>query len=535
MPSKLISIELVVLLGFAALCFGPALVTAQDRAMYITLRTLASDTTVCVPLTGTVSLSVTWGDGSSSETYTSISACGVSTAAGIIHTYASAGNYTVRLDRYGSGPVWLQNFGAGLSVSGRSFWTNSSVSSKFQLTRVHTFGDLGMQSLNYSFCGCLDLVEIPSVLPPTITILDATFTGFGASNRGVNLGNVSLWNTSEVTVMSATFSHNINFSQPLNSWDVSKVTTMRGMFQGATSFNQPLNNWNTGSVTNMEQVFQDTMFNQPIDAWDVSSVTSMGLMFGSASAFNQPLNSWNVGSVTEFYGMFRKAAAFNGQISSWDVSAAKGMKLMFQQSAFNRPINSWNVSGVKTFDSMFLGAESFNQPLDQWKIFANTQPEVDGLGRMFYHASRFNQNLTSWCVSQFSSEPLGFSADSALISANQPRWNTSCSYPTAPISPQPPVASSTPMGAPISPKVPAQPPAGSPGAVPAPLAPPLAANAPSGVPKAVPTPTTTPKTSPTKISPEGEGGRVGAAAADASSRSNFAATIAGLGAVLALT
>ena len=42
---------------------------------------------------------------------------------------------------------------------------------------------------------------------------------------------------------------------------------------------------------------------------------------------------------------------------------------------------------------------------------------------MFYNATAFNQDLSKWCVSNFSSEPSEF-ASSSLTNANKPVWGT---------------------------------------------------------------------------------------------------------------
>ena len=44
--------------------------------------------------------------------------------------------------------------------------------------------------------------------------------------------------------------------------------------------------------------------------------------------------------------------------------------------------------------------------------------------KMFASSSAFNQDLTDWCVTSFSSEPLQFATGSALTSANKPLWGT---------------------------------------------------------------------------------------------------------------
>jgi hypothetical protein len=43
---------------------------------------------------------------------------------------------------------------------------------------------------------------------------------------------------------------------------------------------------------------------------------------------------------------------------------------------------------------------------------------------MFADSPDFNQDLTGWCVSQFSSEPNDFALNNALTEANKPVWGT---------------------------------------------------------------------------------------------------------------
>ena len=43
----------------------------------------------------------------------------------------------------------------------------------------------------------------------------------------------------------------------ISNWDTSNVTDMSCMFHGATSFNQPLNDWNVSNVRNMCSMFFD--------------------------------------------------------------------------------------------------------------------------------------------------------------------------------------------------------------------------------------------------------------------------------------
>jgi hypothetical protein len=49
---------------------------------------------------------------------------------------------------------------------------------------------------------------------------------------------------------------------------------------------------------------------------------------------------------------------------------------------------------------------------------------------LFFDAFSFNQDLSSWCVSQIPSKPYLFDQNSALTSANLPQWGT-CPVPPA--------------------------------------------------------------------------------------------------------
>jgi surface protein len=157
------------------------------------------------------------------------------------------------------------------------------------------------------------------------------------------LGDISVWNTSQVTSMRELFRDRKDFNDPVGNWDVSNVTDMYWMFFNATSFDQSL------------------------DSWNVSKVTTMGGMFWHASSFNQPLNSWDVGNVTNMRYMFSYASSFNQPLHSWDVKSVTVMFCMFYRAvSFNQPLDTWNVSSVVDMTWMFSGASAFNQSLDTW-------------------------------------------------------------------------------------------------------------------------------------------------------------------------
>jgi len=70
---------------------------------------------------------------------------------------------------------------------------------------------------------------------------------FSDSTAAENIyGDISDWNTSEVTDMEKLF-HDKIFNEDISDWDVSKVTTIRKMFKGST-FNRNIKDWNLANV-----------------------------------------------------------------------------------------------------------------------------------------------------------------------------------------------------------------------------------------------------------------------------------------------
>ena len=352
---------------------------------------LSWGTTVTLPLYGTVNVTVDWGDGNS-ESFVTIGDKS--------HTYTAEGVYTVSI----SGA--LTQFGSG------DQYNNAK-----KLVKVTSFGNLGLTSLNGAFDMASNLVEVPTILPATITNLSSSFQSTGQTSiTGLdswdvsNVENmyfmfcaadifnqdISSWDVSNVTNMKGMFYSAHAFNQPLNSWDVSKVTNMVNMFNSAYTFNQPLNSWDVSSVLYMSDMFQlAKAFNQPLNDWDVSNVRYMILMFSGTNSFNQPLNDWDVSRVRDMWGMFSGAVAFNQPLNDWDVSRVRDMLWMFEDAiVFNQPLNNWDVHHVKSMWGMFDGALSFDQPLNDWDV-----SNVKFMNNMFHDVTLSTANYSSLLIS----------------------------------------------------------------------------------------------------------------------------------------
>ena len=184
------------------------------------------------------------------------------------------------------------------------------------------------------------------------------------------------------------------------AWDLSNNTTNSNCFQGQYNFNGDISTWNTSNVTNMNLMFyKATDFNQNINtkevtvngntytAWDTSNVSSMYAMFDLAKTFNQDIGSWNTSNVTNMDLMFY-GTSFNQNIGSWNTSKVITMYAMFYETTtFNQDIGSWDTSNVRNMQEMFYGASSFNQDIRNWTVdnVTNFSDMFTNLSHMEYY------------------------------------------------------------------------------------------------------------------------------------------------------
>ena len=168
--------------------------------MVLTYQIEANNTIIQIPLSGTVDVSVDWGDGTAIQF--------ISSSIIPIHNFKTSGTFNVTitgtLTQFGDQNYFCEN-----------------------LISVQSWDNLGLTSLSYAFNGANKLVSVPSTLPVTVTDLSGMFSGAKS------------------------------FNEPIGNWNTENVTFMRSMFAGAISFNQPIGNWNTTNVTDMSKMFFD--------------------------------------------------------------------------------------------------------------------------------------------------------------------------------------------------------------------------------------------------------------------------------------
>ena len=151
-------------------------------------------------------------------------------------------------------------------------------------------------------------------------------------------------------------------------------------------------------------------------------LTAIALGTGSANAEKlQSIDQWGDIGWTTMSGAFQGASnmVYNATDSP-DLSSVTDMSGMFYEASdFNGNISSWDVSSVTGMSSMFSDASDFNQPLNDWDVSS-----VTGMSGMFSGASDFNQPLNDWDVSSVTTMSSMFSGASDF---NQPLndWDVS--------------------------------------------------------------------------------------------------------------
>ena len=301
--------------------------------------------------------------------------------------YPEEGEYVIRI--YGH-----------LSSYSRNPWSGVKPPQPM-ITRVNTFGDHPIISLEYAFNKAVNLSYIPSYIPTSVRRLHNTFSEI----PDFNLSNIRNWNVGNVQIFSGMFRNSFNFNQDIGNWDTSSATHMSGLFERNHVFNQNLSRWNVSNVERMDHMFlQNWEFNQPFEYWDeeeermvhwdTSSLTYAHRMFSGARNFNQPVNFFNMDNLGSAGYMFEGAHSFNQPIDNWNFinTAIRGM--FSGARSFNQPVNHFITDELTSLEFVFNGAYSFNQPLDNW----NTS-NVTNMRRTFRTAASFNQDISMWDTS----------------------------------------------------------------------------------------------------------------------------------------
>ena len=317
------------------------------------LSTWTATSTITLPLTpgGIYNMTVDWGDGTSIDTITAWNASAKT------HTYASAGNYDVKIRG---------------TIKGLSF---NNLGDKEKLVNVTEWGPLQLCE-SASFYGSNNLTITAQDRPAILTTtLEDTFRDASSINTGI-----SNWRTSNVTNLKNTFRDAVGLNSILN-WDTTNVTNLEETFKGAINFNQPVP-WSTSAVTSVSGAFSGaTAYDQPLD-WNLGACSNFAFMFKDAVNLTSAISLITATGNT-FKGMFKGARAFNQPLDTFDFSLAIDFESMFEGALlFNMPATTWDTTNVVTMAEMFSGATAFDQDISMWNISSLTDAAkmFDGSG-----------------------------------------------------------------------------------------------------------------------------------------------------------
>ena len=242
------------------------------------------------------------------------------------------------------------------------------------------------------------------------------FGNAGYNAEVFNVGNLGLWDTSNVTTMDRMFYFTGHakattwYVGDLSRWNTSNVTTMESMFykcaMHAKEFDiGDIGNWDMSNVTSIGWMFMDAgneatkMYIGDISGWDTSKITSM------YSAFNRlgyhatdwyigDLSNWDVSKVTEMCWAFQQTGGQDtgpyslGDLSGWNLSACTNMNAMFNHAGMNASsfyigdISGWDTSHVTIMDYAFREAglnSDYHLDLSGWDVTGITINEETGL------------------------------------------------------------------------------------------------------------------------------------------------------------
>ena len=157
---------------------------------------------------------------------------------------------------------------------------------------------------------------------------------WGGNNHFKNLDDISNWDISNVTDLSAAFLGNslLTNVNGLSNWEVGNVKDMSELFTDCCNLTDisGLKNWNTSNVENMRWLFCVTE-SQPMDLkditplknWNVQKVKNMSCMFHMCHIQDaSPINDWDITNVDVNGGGF--SCMFKGEQSHPEFSKRNG-------------------------------------------------------------------------------------------------------------------------------------------------------------------------------------------------------------------
>ena len=254
--------------------------TSQVYPFVFKITTSSANTQFTMPLVNysglTPSLTINWGDGNTSPLITS------TTSSDRIHTYASAGTYTITISGFMPG-----------------FVVNNNASIRSLITEIVQWGIVGLRTIN--FYGCNNLTAIPG---------SASLSGVGGyTGLGEVLSFVYFMRGTGITsIPSDLFDYSPNATIFTDAFSSTPITTVpSGLFDtvtNATTFASCF--FNCTSLTSV-----------PTNLFDLNtSVVNFSSTFRNCRALTNVLQFTNNQSVSTFANVYNMSSATNALVGT---------------------------------------------------------------------------------------------------------------------------------------------------------------------------------------------------------------------------
>jgi len=323
---------------------------------------LSASNQIKLPLTnvGGYDFVVKWGDGTKSR-ITNYN------QAEVMHTYTTAGTYTLTITGYIKG------------------WRFNNAEDRLKILSISRWGCLRFNQ-NSAFYGCANLTlnSVSDLINLSDTTTIAAF--FRGCNLLTSVGRINEWNTSHITLFSGMFQETNLYNQNL-SFDTTNATSMVGMFRSALSFNGTLS-FNTPNLITVNDFLNGAVvFNQPI-TFDLSKVITLNYFHWGNTAFNQVVN-YNVPLATSLNSMMRGCVAFNSSFSINCPIVTNIDYLFYGATVFNHVVNI-GTPPITTMNSSFANATNFDQDISGLNFSAVSIINNLMLGKTYLNYSTAN-------------------------------------------------------------------------------------------------------------------------------------------------
>ncbi len=377
----------------------------------------STSTQIRIPTIGTgYACTVDWGDGTSNS-YSG-------TAPVMLHTYPSAGTYTVKIS--GTFPrISFVNTGDKLKLLTIEYWGTGVWSG----------------SMLNAFNGCANL-KINAQDVPNFAGVTNTSAMFQNCTSLTSI-NVSGWNVSNVTVANNMFYNCAALSSitGTQNWNLSKVTNVNSMFVACNSLSTlDLSGWNLSACTTFGTNQYDGMFynntglkNLNVSNWILNTTSNFGLInifngctnLSAATGFN----TWNTSKVTSLYNMFAGCSKLTSlDVSNWNLSACTSLATTFNGCSTLKSINTtgWVLNTGTTYpmNSLFSSCAALTgiTGIDNWNV-----SKVNNTQNMFYGCGSLSSitDFRVWNMSNVTTIEGMFSNCTKLTTLDVSGWNLS--------------------------------------------------------------------------------------------------------------